>query len=207
MLIYIIRHGETDLNVKGILQGWLDEPLNGNGRKLATITGREMRNIHFDECISSPLIRAKETVELILQESGNDIPVLTDDRIKEIYFGDMEGKQLSEMGLPGILFFTDPFSFVGFPDGERIQDICNRTQSFLKTLINRDDEKTYLIGTHGCALRAMLNFLYDDPNDFWHAHVPYNCCVNIVEVRNGQVKLIADDKVYYDRKYCIDQYA
>lgn len=49
MLIYIIRHGETDLNAKGILQGWLDEPLNGNGRKLATITGREMRNIHFDE--------------------------------------------------------------------------------------------------------------------------------------------------------------
>ena len=37
MLIYIIRHGETDLNAKGILQGWLDELLNGNGRKLAKV--------------------------------------------------------------------------------------------------------------------------------------------------------------------------
>ena len=51
-----------------------------------------MRGIHFDECISSPLVRAKKTVEIILRESGNDSPIITDDRIKKIYFGDIEGK-------------------------------------------------------------------------------------------------------------------
>ena len=56
MRIYIVRHGETDLNAKGVMQGWLDEPLNDAGRQLAAITGREMQGIHFDECISSPLI-------------------------------------------------------------------------------------------------------------------------------------------------------
>ena len=135
MLIYIVRHGETNLNIHAVMQGWIDEPLNENGRKLAAITGKKMKGIHFDECISSPLVRAKETVEIILRESGNDIPIFTDDRLKEIYFGDMEGKQLSEMGEPGKLFFTDSFNFVGFPNGERIQDVCERAQSFLKDLI------------------------------------------------------------------------
>lgn len=206
MKIYIIRHGETNLNAKGIMQGWLDEPLNHNGRKLAAITGRAMRGIHFDYCISSPLIRAKETTEIILRESENNIKVSTDDRIKEINFGTLEGKEISSMGDAGRSFYTDPFNFAGFPGGESIQDVCNRTQQFLKELIARNDRNNYLIGIHGCALRAMLNFFYENPSDFWHGHVPYNCCVSIIEVKNGEARLIADDKVYYDKSLIIDRY-
>ena len=55
MLIYMVRHGESALNVQGIMQGWLDEPLNQAGRDLAALTGQGMRGIHFDACISSPL--------------------------------------------------------------------------------------------------------------------------------------------------------
>ena len=58
MYIYIIRHGETDMNVRGVLQGVLDEPLNQAGRDLAAITAQAMGKIHFDECFSSPLVRA-----------------------------------------------------------------------------------------------------------------------------------------------------
>ncbi|MBO5998893.1 MAG: histidine phosphatase family protein [Lachnospiraceae bacterium] len=209
MKIYVVRHGETDLNAKKVMQGWLDEPLNRNGRELAALTGQAMKaeGIRFDECISSPLRRAKETVEIILRESGNDIPVVTDDRIREINFGEMEGRQLSEMGEDGPLFFSDPFSFAGAPGGERIRDVCERTQAFLKELILRDDGKTYLVGIHGCALRAMLNFLYEDPDDFWHGHVPYNCAVNIIEAENGHAKLAADDKIYYPAEFIVDRYA
>ena len=209
MKIYVVRHGETDLNAKKVMQGWLDEPLNWNGRELAALTGQAMKaeGIRFDECISSPLRRAKETVEIILRESGNDIPVVTDDRIREINFGEMEGRQLSEMGEDGPLFFSDPFSFAGASGGERIRDVCERTQAFLKELIIRDDGKTYLVGIHGCALRAMLNFLYEDPDDFWHGHVPYNCAVNIIEAENGHAKLAADDKIYYPAEFIVDRYA
>lgn len=94
----MIRHGETDLNVKGLLQGWVDEPLNQSGRRLAVLTGRAMKGIHFDDAISSPLKRAKETAEIVLRESGNRIPVTTDDRIKEINCGTLEGKPISVMG-------------------------------------------------------------------------------------------------------------
>ncbi|MBQ7720509.1 MAG: histidine phosphatase family protein, partial [Clostridia bacterium] len=91
MLIYIIRHGETDLNVKGVVQGWYDEPLNESGRFLAAETGKRMKEIRFDGCFSSPLKRAAETAEIILRESGNDLPITFDDRLKEMSFGEREG--------------------------------------------------------------------------------------------------------------------
>lgn len=105
------------------------------------------------------------------------------------------------------MFFTDPFNFKGCPSGETIAQVCERTQDFLKELIRRDDGKTYLVTTHGFALRGMLNFLYEDQSDYWHGHVPYNCAVNIIEGKSGEGKLIADDKVYYDLGEAVDQYA
>ena len=206
MLLYIIRHGETDYNAKGVLQGHMDAPLNESGRSLAAIVGRAMKGIHFDRCISSPLKRASETAEIVLRESENDIPVETDRRIIEICIGDYEGHILSELGETGKIFYADPFRFPGFPGGERIQDVCERTQKFLRELVSQDDDKTYLIAMHGCALRAMLNPLYDHPEDFWHGRVPYNCTVSIVEAHNGNMKLIADDKLYYDPDMVIDRY-
>ena len=207
MFIYIIRHGETDLNSKGIMQGWIDEPLNESGRFLAEETGRAMRaqGIRFDGCYSSPLIRAKETAEIVLRESGNPVDILCDDRIREIHFGDYDGKALERDKQEA--FFLHPFEFGRFPGGECVQDVCRRTQNFLKELIARDDDRTYLVSGHGCAMRAMLNWLYDDPSDYWHGHVPYNCAVNIIEAHGGKAKLIADDRIYYDPKYCVDLYA
>ena len=84
MKLYIIRHGETDLNAKGILQGWIDPPINRSGRELAAMTGRAMKDIRFDRCISSPLCRAWETAEILLRESGNETEIETDDRIREM---------------------------------------------------------------------------------------------------------------------------
>ncbi len=215
MRIYIVRHGETKSNVEGYLQGWTDDPLNENGVALAEITGRAMRGIAFDVCYSSPLQRAWKTAEIILRESGNaGISIQFENRIKEIQMGAYEGKKfrpgerdplIDEKQLK--MFFTDAFHFAGFPGGETIRQVCVRTQSFLKELTARDDGKTYLMTTHGFALRAMLNYLYEDPSDFWHGHVPYNCAVNIIEVKNGNVQLIADDRIYYDMTCAVDRYA
>ena len=204
MRIYIVRHGETEANKNGYLQGWTDVPLNENGRFIAELTGRGIKDIRFDHCISSPLIRAKETAEILLRESGNSVSVTFDDRIKEMNFGSFEGMSVRDEKL--IRFLKEPIVDYKFPDGESFQEVMKRTQDFLKELIAKDDDKTYLVSTHGCALRAMLNFLYEDTDDYWHGHVPYNCCVNIIEVKNGAAKLIADDIIYYDPKLAIDRY-
>lgn len=199
MIFYIIRHGETALNAKGIMQGRLDEPLDKNGRELAVLTGKAMKHIRFDRCISSPLKRAKETAEIILRESENDVQIKLDERIIEIDFGSLEGKTLAEMGEAGELFYTDPFRYAGFPHGERIQDVCARTQEFLKEQIAKDDGKTYLISTHGCAMRAMVNFLQKNPADFWGGHIPYNCSATIVEAEHDAARIVAVDRVFYKR--------
>ena len=204
MRIYIVRHGETEANKNGYLQGWTDVPLNENGRFIAELTGRGIKDIRFDHCISSPLIRAKETAKILLRESGNSVSVTFDDRIKEMNFGSFEGMSVRDEKL--IRFLKEPNVGYKFPDGESFREVMKRTQEFLKALIAKDDDKTYLVSTHGCALRAMLNFLYEDKDDYWHGHVPYNCCVNIIEAKNGTATLIADDIIYYDPKLAIDRY-
>ena len=206
MKIYILRHGETALNSKGVMQGWFDEPLNENGRNLAVLTGQALKGIKFDHCISSPLIRAMETAEIVLRESENTVEIKTDDRIREMNFGDLDGRSLSEMGEEGYKFYMDPFHFAGFPNGEKIQDVCNRTQSFLKELAAGDDGKTYLISTHGCAMRAMVNYLKEDPSDFWGGHAPYNCSFTIIEAEGGKAHITDIDKVYYDSSLIVDHY-
>ena len=204
MKIYIIRHGEPALNVQGVLQGQIDEPLNENGRRLAELTGRGMRGIRFDACISSPLSRAVETAQIVLRESGNDLPITIDERLLEMDFGDMDAKKISEMGEESLSFFLTPFEFPGFPNGESISALCRRTQPFLKELIARGDGKTYLISTHGCAMRAMVNDLMEDPSDFWLGHAPYNCSLTIVEAEGGDARITEIDRVFYDPKLIAD---
>lgn len=206
MKIYILRHGETTLNAKGVMQGRLDEPLNDSGRELALITGRALKGIHFDYCISSPLSRARETAQIILKESQNILPIDIDERIIEIDFGDLEGKKITEMGEDGLKFYFEPLKFKGFPNGETVLEVCKRTQEFLKELIAKDDNKTYLISTHGCAMRAMINYLLDDKEDYWIGHAPYNCSFTIIESKKGKTSIIEIDKVYYDPSLIVDRF-
>lgn len=217
MMLYIVRHGETRLNELGCLQGWVDETLNENGRSLAKITGEAFKTVYFDKIITSPLARAKETATLMVQASeehlGYQVPVYTDDRLKEINWGswDTLGCLESNFEIPSKhydTFFVDPFHFEGSPDGESIPEVCERTGEFLHELINNPEEadKTILVSTHGCAMRALLRELYEDPNDFWQGHVPYNCAINIVKVENGKARLLKKDGIYYDPALCFDHY-
>ena len=210
MKIYVIRHGETDLNVKHYRQGWTDEPLNEEGRKLARLSGQGLRGVRFDACVTSPLIRARETVEIVLRESGNgSVPVRTDDRLKEIHFGEEENTHVSASILDpetAQLFLTDALRFPGCPGGESIRDVCRRTWEFLTELAALDDGRTWLVGTHGCALRAMMNPLYKNPDRFWQGSVPPNCSFTILGVRDGKPYILESDKVFYDPALVVDHY-
>ena len=89
MKLYLIRLGETDWNIVKRLQGSTDIPLNENGEAIAKETCRAMNDIHFDIIYTSPLKRAYRTAELVKGE--RDIPLLIDERLREISFGDYEG--------------------------------------------------------------------------------------------------------------------
>ncbi len=205
MKIYIVRHGETDANKQGKLQGLSDEPLNINGINLAKITGKALKDINFYKAYSSPLLRAKTTISTILNENNNpSTPIILDNRLIEVDMGDWQGKRFKEPNAEINIsdanqFFTNPFEFSGIPNGESVYLVCNRTQQFVKELISLNNDNNYLIGTHGFAMRAMLNFLYKDKHDFWHGHVPYNCSLSVIEAKNGDIKLIQDDIIFYNK--------
>lgn len=216
MRLYVIRHGETDYNRLARVQGWIDIPLNENGRQLAIQTGEAWKKegLIFDLCFSSPLSRARETAELVLAESGNgDVPIRFDDRLKELTFGDWEGLGCGKENfeIPGenwSLFYNDPLSLPPFPNGESPRQVCARTADFYQELIHDPalQDKTILLSVHGCSLRALLNPLYEDPSDFWQGHVPFNCAYTIVDVRNGVSTLTARDVIAYDSSLCLNRY-
>ena len=207
MLLYVVRHGETALNLESRLQGWLDTPLNENGVLVARLTGKALRDVRFDRVISSPLERAAETARLILEENDCPVPVETDDRLREIKWGSWEGLRCDteHFEVPCAHFsdfFYEPMSFEGAADGESVRDVIRRTEAFLRELISdsRNDGRTILISTHGCATRALLNMFYENREDFWQGSLPPNCAVSIVRVEDGACHLETHDRIYYDQE-------
>lgn len=211
MKLYIIRHGETRWNVEGRLQGQTDISLAANGIRLAQECAARMRDIPFDFGITSPLSRARETAEIIL--NGRDVPLHADRRIMELSFGAWEGLSCRQdnFEIPSEHFgdfFERPLDFVPGEGGETVGALLARTADFYEELIARPEyaDKTILIATHGCAMRALLHGVYGAGSDFWHGSVPKNCAVNIVEVTDGVSRLIGDDILYYDQKDGMDYY-
>ena len=126
MRLYIIRHGETDWNVARRFQGRSDIPLNGEGRRLALITAQALGGIPFTKIYTSPLKRAYETAMII--KGARDIPVIEEQRIIEIGFGEYEGlccgKDNYNIPDPGFMnFFNRPEAYKPPAGAEGIDEL------------------------------------------------------------------------------------
>ena len=177
-MLYIIRHGKTDWNERHKLQGRTDVPLNGEGRRMAEAAREEYRNVHFDVCFCSPLIRARETAEILLRD--RDVPVLTDDRLMEMSFGSFEGLENS-FGIPdcpvNALFYT-PEQYSPPPGGgESLDDLFARTGAFLREKADPllKEGKDVLIVGHGAMNSSIVCRVRNLPRSrFWSAGIE-NC--------------------------------
>lgn len=203
MKIYFVRHGETDWNKVRRLQGQVDIPLNEFGKSLARKTAAGLKDIPFDVCLSSRLGRALETAQIIL--NGRDIPVIADDRIIEMAFGEWEGRCCSKEGwdLPDDFrkFYNDTEHYKPAPGGESFSDMLKRTGEFLDWLYAQKEytDKTLLITTHGAALAGILcNIKGNSVSEYWGVGVHKNCAVTEVEVSDGVPVILSENQVYYD---------
>ena len=186
MKVYLMRHGETDYNKKGLIQGTLDIPLNEFGLELAEKTkeGFEKEGLTFDYCYCSPLIRARQTAEIILR--GTDTQKLAD---------------LSwNPALKNIdALFHAPEQYRATEQGESYEALLARVEDFLKHEILPLEEKMkrVLICCHGGIIRAFLAYIKGlEIKDFWNSHQP-NCSVNILEVKNQKIRILEEHKIYY----------
>ena len=206
MKLYIIRHGQTDWNRIRRLQGRTNIPLNEWGRRVANLTREGLEDVSFDIAFTSPLVRAKETAELILQ--GRNVPIVDDDRLIEVDFGPYEGESfaLDDENLQN--FFQKPEAYYSIGGSESIESVFRRTEEFLQELYKKQEyqNSTILISTHGAALCGLLcNIKKWEKADFWKGGLHKNCGFSIVEVTDGVPKIIEEAIIAYDETELISK--
>ena len=147
--LYLVRHGQTELNVRNILQGWHDSPLTVRGREqaLATRAAFEARGISFDHAYSSPLGRARHTAGLIV---GEDLPIEPVDDLREWHLGSLEGASNREM--PPRPWGDYPVAFGGESEGE----LRARMVAALSRIMARPQHDCVLAVSHGSACQEFL---------------------------------------------------
>ena len=202
MKLYLIRHGETEWNHLRKMQGQMDIPLNEYGIELAEQTAEGMKDIKFDRIFASPLIRAQKTAEYIAANSG--IEVETDDRLKEINFGEGEGSNINEVkadpGHPLHNFFVHPDHFVPMEGGESFEQVQTRGLDFIKEVVCPLEGKAenVAIVAHAAIIRSiMLKVKGREWKEFWGGVYYRNCCVCELYVRDGRLTVLEEAKVYY----------
>lgn len=148
MKLYFVRHGKTQWNIDGYMQGRSDIPLCDIGRQQARDTEKLLADKHIDICISSPLSRARETAEIILK--GRDVPIITDERIIERAFGSYEGSNAFYTGTEE--YRKTMWNLDGdgkFDDMEPIGSVVKRVYAFLDDIKEKYKDKSVLITAHG----------------------------------------------------------
>ena len=177
-MLYILRHGKTDWNNKKRIQGKTNIPLNEEGRQQAREAAVEYKDVHLDVCYCSPLIRAKETAELLL--AGRDVPIVFDKRLEEMGFGIYEGvaESFSIPDCPVNELFWHPENYtVPVEKGESLDELFARTSAFLEEKVKPDlaAGKDVLIVAHGATNSCIVTQIKNRTRaEFWAEGIP-NC--------------------------------
>ena len=166
MEIYVVRHGQTDYNVKKVFQGHIDIPLNETGKKQAQETASKFRNIDADMILVSPLQRALQTAQPISQITG--VPITIEERLIERSFGDMEGHQNREDW--NIKMMLDYEKNYDIENIEPIQSLFKRVFYFLDEITEQYKDKKVVLVTHGAVSQPIECYFNGMPSivDFEH---------------------------------------
>ncbi len=172
-MIYLVRHGETEWNVKRVMQGKTDIRLNALGRKQARTVAITLKNIHFDAFYSSPLTRTMETAKII--NKFHHLSIITDSDLQERNFGSLEGKSYEEVNRfhPGLIF-SEIWNYPNFrpPDGESASDVLKRAKRFSVKILRIHKGQHVLVVSHGDVLRSIIgSFMNIHPKYFLDVYV------------------------------------
>lgn len=144
----MVRHGETERSLRREIAGWSDPQLTERGRREAVAVGRRLAGEAFDSVWSSDLGRARESARLAGFEAA------ADPRLRELHFGDFEGRPFTEIGdlLDSVGFRFRDFAI---PGGETREEFQRRVEGFLAEL----PPGRHLLFVHGGVIRAMTQDL------------------------------------------------
>lgn len=159
--LYLVRHGETDWNAQGKIQGQTELSLNETGRIQAYNLAKDLKNIKFEKVFSSTSIRARQTAEILALEKK--LAIETTEALKERRYGRLEGqhkdlfKKLDLM--MDILSEEEKFKFKAYLEMESDEEVVSRVLTFLREIAVAYIGKDILVATHGGLMRALLKHL------------------------------------------------
>ncbi|KHE71425.1 histidine phosphatase family protein [Halobacillus sp. BBL2006] len=194
--IYVTRHGQTEWNLEGRMQGREDSPLTPLGKDQARWLGDRLREVPFSSIHTSSSGRAKQTANWIKGE--RELPIIESDRWKEIHLGPWEGKLKEEIeGEHNEKFrhFWEHPQLYSPDDGESFQDVMERAGSEIEKLARLSNGEPVLLVTHAVVLKALMAYVLDKPlEDFWSGAYMHSTSLTIIEKVDGswKVKLEGD---------------
>jgi broad specificity phosphatase PhoE len=170
---YIVRHGETEWNAQGLLQGHTDIPLNEKGHHQATLLGDLLSSISFAAVFSSDLSRARQTAEQIVRTSP--LPVVESPALRERSAGKLDGVNLTQLRELTRPFFESPhahikdiyFNTPWHPELESSASVFERVTQFLYSHVPVYHTHTLLVVSHGGVMRTLLDHLSFLPGERW----------------------------------------
>jgi len=166
-VLVLVRHGESEWNLKNLFTGWRDVDLSPKGIEEAQSAGQKLKaqGLQFDLAFTSALIRAQRTLTLMLDELGqNDIPVFKDQALNERDYGDLVGLNKDEArakwGTEQVLIWRRSYDQPP-PGGESLKDTAARVlpyylQEILPAALRGE---RVLVSAHGNSLRALVMVL------------------------------------------------
>lgn len=165
--LFLLRHGETQLNLKKVYYGRTDCDLTQKGVEQAAVLTSFFSVLHLDLVYESPLLRAKHTADIVLAQ--NPVERVRDDRLRELDFGAWEGKSYQELtGDPVYTAWCNDWQNTRPPQGESFCDLVGRTQSFYRDLIKSEAEDILIVGHHAVLQQLMAYLLEEEADRCWH---------------------------------------
>ncbi len=153
MKIYLVRHGQTEENYEGRMQGRKDTTLNETGVRETKKLKEKLKEKEIDLCITSPLKRTWETAMILV---GDRCYIEEDERLIERELGKFEGKKRKDYDYKK---YWDYQLNSGDKEVERVQDVFKRSEEFLIDIKKRYKGKNILIVSHGAVIRALHHLL------------------------------------------------
>jgi broad specificity phosphatase PhoE len=152
-----VRHGVTDWNRQGRFQGLSDIPLNDEGISQAQAAARRLQDVPFDAIVSSPLIRAAKTAEIIASASGK--PVSVDADLIECDFGSFEGRSISEVMDEHSICAVEALATILPADGEPWPSVSARSLACVGRWLDRHPHAVILFVSHDAVMQSMSEAL------------------------------------------------
>jgi broad specificity phosphatase PhoE len=171
--IYLVRHGQTELNKEKVFRGRLDPPLNNTGHEEARATAAFMKNAEVSFILSSPLLRAVQTAEPFARMKELEVKTVRD--LIDIDFGKWQGlsekKVLKRNSRLFHQWHKEP-TRVTFPGGESLLKVRRRLEEFIEHLRASYAGRTGAVYTHRVVCKVMVCVLASIPlKNFWNVKI------------------------------------